>query len=457
MIEFTNEEIEKTVLGALCELALPTNFQLIDAMDSLDVDCFTGFERQYLFQIMVKEHVEGRSISQGDLMMPLSAISDSLLPHLLQCKELVYGTKLLSSWITKLQLYRKDRKTIKLLTGCLDNFQSSVDRGERNNSISELQDGILLLEQSDSHSDRHIMSSKTACKAFKEENAKGANIISSGIEALDNLLEGGFKPGQLIAIGAPSSTGKTHFGLKLLWDIHKQQPGTEAIVFSLEATSHEVIERLIAHEAQRQYKHLDPHGKIKYEKIYEDSNVSICDKSPISVDYIRSYCKRAQTRNNISVILVDYLDRVQKSKGTERTDEKLAHIAESLANLAKDFNCLIILTTQLSKEAIRRSSHRPEMSDSKNTNGTAEAASYWIGMKRINQWDNGEKYPDSDLVEIILDKNRYGQQGIVWLRSFGNVYFDINQELAKQYVEQGNLLRKEKNKPEKMNFDYLMK
>lgn len=439
---YCNGGMEQNVLGALCAISDPDDHGLMEAMDRLDIDCFTGFDRQQIFAIMSAQHIKGLPISNNDLMTHLVNVDVKLIYLLSECSEKQNNIKTILHWVSELNKLRIDRAQIKLWCEAGEQFFFSSDWEERKQVMIAYSESIQNLENADSLIDRSVKSSKEAVDEFKRLNTEGSPRISSGLENLDKVLHKGYKPGQLIAIGAPSSAGKTHLGLKLMWELHKQQSGSEAVVFSLESTNSDVVERLITHEAGRQYNHLNLADRQLYESICAESNVSMCDKSPVSVDYIRSYCKRAAKRNPLSVVMVDYLDRVQKPKGTMRTDEKLGYICERLADLAKDFNCIVILTTQLSKEAIRRPNRRPEMSDSKNTNATAEASAYWFGIKRINQWDNGVVYPDSDLVELIIDKNRYGDQGIVYFRTFANAYHEIDQEQARQLVSDSDVVRK---------------
>jgi replicative DNA helicase len=453
IVNYRNTGMEANVLGALCHMSDPDNQGLMDAIDRLHIDCFTGFDRQQIFAIMSAQHVMGLPISNDDLMTHLALVDPKLIYLLGECLSNNANIKTVLHWVGELNKLRMDRAQFKLWCDIGSQFLSSTDWADRKEIMNIHADAIQDLDSVDAIVDRNVKSSQEAVAEFRRLNEEGNPRISSGIEDLDRVLLRGYKPGQLIAIGAPSSTGKTHLGLKLMWELHKQMEGAEGVVFSMEGTNSDVVERLITHEAGRQYSHLSASDRLRYESICSDSNISMCDKSPVSVDYIRSYCKRAAKRNPLSVIMVDYLDRVQKPKGTMRTDEKLAYICERLADLAKDFNCFVILTTQLSKEAIRRPNRRPEMSDSKNSNGTAEAPAYWFGIKRINQWDNGAVYPDSDLVELIVDKNRYGDQGIVYFRSYANAYHEINQEQARQLVKESDEQRK-KNKSGKPDDEY---
>jgi replicative DNA helicase len=443
---FINADMERLVLSGLAHLREADNEDLISAIDLIHEDCFTSFSRKELFLKMVQLHVSGQPISPADLLMHVS--DNELIYALSECLETIGSYNSLMHWIEQLNQCRIARKSIEVLSNTLKLFESETTHDKRNEIINALPEKISKINDLDLYADRAVMSSEDAIKWFREEKKKGRSVLSTGIKALDAKLDGGIELGQLMVIGAPPSSGKTHMSLKLLYEMHKNLFGHQAVIFSLEAGTQAVIERLITHMASKPYRDMFPAEQYNYEELLSKSNISICDRSRVSVDYIRSYCKRSLMKNKISVVLVDYLDLVEKPKGEDRTDEKLALIANQLAAIAKDFNCVVILTTQLSKEAIRRSSRRPEMSDSKNSNGAAEASSYWIGLKRICRWDKVKKYPDSELVELVIDKVRgIGETGVVWVRQHLEAYHEIDQGLAEQLVDQSNLQRQEDSDP----------
>ena len=438
---FANEEIERLVLGQLSGLALPSDGFVCYAMDKLVVECFTSIGRKSLFRLMQARYLLNEPISDADLM---GAMSDEDFIWLSELRYEPFSINCFEDWIEELVNLRMDRVCQSIIENSLALFNKEKDRGQRRDILTNLPELILRVGKDDLHSSGYLMSPNDAIDEFEGLEAKGMQFVRTGIRDLDKLLGGGFLPGSLVVIGAPPSGGKTHLSLKILMEIQHLQADKRALVFTLEGRRYNTWARLMSHRIGKLYKNMSAPEQQIAKSWARKSNIYVSEKPGISVEHIRASCKNASMKGGISIVLVDYLDRVGKSSGPERTDEKLANIANELSDIATTFNCIVILTTQLNKEAIKRDDKRPKAYDSKNSNGAAEAAWYWFGVKRIAQWDEGRIYSDSSLVELILDKAREGEQGIVWFDTKNSLYFDIDQQRAKQLVDIGNADRKMK-------------
>jgi len=435
---FRNEEIERMVLGMLSALALPDDEKLRNAIDRLTPDCFTSIERQRLYGFMMNDHIHNLSISEADLA---SRIID--LEWLDEIRHETYSFASLDGWVEELNHLRIDRALQEMLIATLQRLENEPSRECRREIINNLPDVLTRINQDMLHSSSYLMNPQDAMNELEAQEAMGMQFVSTGIRDLDSLLGGGFLSGSLVVIGAPPSGGKTHLSLKILLEMQKLQPQNQALIFTLEGKRTSTWTRLISHFMKKLYKNMSEPEKHVGRMWARTSNIFISEKGAVTADQIRSACKNASVKGQISVVMVDYLDRVGKPKGSDRTDEKLASIANELADIATTYNCIVILTTQLSKEAIKRDDKRPKAYDSKNSNGAAEAAWYWFGIKRIAQWDEpGKRFADSNLVELILDKAREGEQGIVWFNTRDSLYFDIDQKQAEILVSNGNHDRK---------------
>lgn len=445
--KFINVELENLVLGNLSALSNPNNPVLIEAIDRLHVSCFTGYGRQALFTIMAKNHVNGKEIADYAILMDLFDSDSDLIDLLQDLKPEITEPHSLLSWICDLNALRIDRGYSELIDYLRTCFDLECDREARDSIISNVSDKVLALKDINGSNNSFIRSSSECIDDLLNEEINGEERIRTGLKDLDEFLKGGLDQASLVVIGGAPSAGKTHMALKILLECHSLQENKEALVFSLEGKGTNVTKRLISHQQGFLYKNLNPVQRTKALEQFRHSNISISDKQNLSLEKITSICKRANIRNKISVVLVDYLDRVKKPSGDMRQDEKLAEIANGLANLAIELNCIVILTTQLNKEAIKKENHRPSPVDSKNSSGQAEAASYWFGIKRIAQWDEGVRYSDSNLVELIVGKNRNDEiEGVVYFETRDSLYFDINQEVARQKVENGDMERKSSKK-----------
>ena len=92
-------------------------------------------------------------------------------------------------------------------------------------------------------------------------NSVNTEVIPTGFEVLDNMLDGGLYEG-LYGIGAISSLGKTTFALQMADQIAAQ--GHEVLVFSLEMSRNELIAKSISRNTLRRVKQSG--GNIKHAK-----------------------------------------------------------------------------------------------------------------------------------------------------------------------------------------------
>lgn len=74
-----------------------------------------------------------------------------------------------------------------------------------------------------------------------------SQVWRSGIESLDEKLDGGFRPKQLIFIGAISSLGKTSLALQIADNVARS--GRDVLIFSLEMDSDELLSKSISRES----------------------------------------------------------------------------------------------------------------------------------------------------------------------------------------------------------------
>jgi replicative DNA helicase len=444
--KFTNVRLEEQVLGSMSNISLPNNAILMDAMDLLHESCFTSFERRALFQYLMQQHVNGKEISPSALTMDLLGKDVDMFQLLINLtSDKPNYENSLTPWVHELNDLRIDRGYTETLRSAWELMAKETDRPTRREHAESIQDKLIGLIDINTASANILVNTVDGMKELQKADDNNVTKIRTGLANLDEFLRGGINAASLVVIGAAPSAGKTHLGLKMLYEMHCLQPEKEAIIFTLEGTRVSINERLVSHHWGKDYKYMSKDERRSARESFSQSNISISEKQEITLDRIQNACKRVSMRKGISVVMVDYLDRIKKPKGEMRQDEKLAEIANGLANMAVSLNCIVILTTQLNKEAIKRSNRRPEPVDSKNSSGQAEAASYWFGIKRISQWDEGVKYPDSNLVELIVGKNRNDSlEGIVYFEGKNGLYNEIDQNYARELVIQSDEMRKSK-------------
>lgn len=243
--------------------------------------------------------------------------------------------------------------------------------------------------------------------------------LSCGFYDLDAMTQG-FQRSDLIIVAGRPSMGKTAFSLGLSRNIaafHK----LPVAVFSLEMSKEQLVQRLLAGEAQIESGRLRA-GRISHPEWeplgHAISNLSqlpifIDDTPNISVTEIRSKARRLQAEQGgaLGMILLDYL-QLMEGGGDNRVQE-LSKVTRSLKGLARELNVPIIALSQLSRGVESRTNKRPMMSDLRESGAIEQDADLIIMLYR-DEYYNPDT-PDRGIAEIIITKHRNGPTGTVKL------------------------------------------
>lgn len=192
-------------------------------------------------------------------------------------------------------------------------------------------------------------------------------IWPSGFLALDTVLHGGFRSGELILLAGPQGLGKTTFALQVLRFIASL--GRSSVYFSFEHDQQTLLERLIAMEAAEQA----GVGAVTLDRVrraFESSHskrLSLVDRlaeTPGGVEALESMTRYGdrlvlhrstgasttldairdvvnQVRKDtasLPFLVVDYLQKVKIPYATETDDDRIAKIVEGLKDLALEID-----------------------------------------------------------------------------------------------------------------------
>jgi replicative DNA helicase len=178
-------------------------------------------------------------------------------------------------------------------------------------------------------------------------------------------------------------------------EIHK----LPVAVFSLEMSKEQLVQRMLATEAQIESNRLRA-GRISQNEWEPLSHaIGILSELPIYIDdtanmmvlQMRSQARRLQTEHNkpLGLILLDYL-QLMEGGGDNRVQE-LSKITRSLKGLARELNVPIIALSQLSRSVEARTNKRPMMSD-------LRESGCLTGDALVTLADDGVPIPIKDLV-----------------------------------------------------------
>jgi len=270
----------------------------------------------------------------------------------------------------------------------------------------------------------------------------------AGLSGLDDFL-GGFQRSDLVIIAGRPSMGKTSLVLGIARNAAVQQRATVAL-FSLEMARGALVQRLLSSEARVDSRHirLDLNTEEEERRIMEATG--ILSEAPIYIDdspqarvaEMRSKAKRLHYEcGGIDLIIVDYLQLMQgEDTRRENRVQEISYITRSLKALARELNVPVMAVSQLSRQVEWRASHRPQLSDLRESGSIEQDADVVIFIYRDEiyytqeEWQSqhpDEEYP-REIADIIIAKHRNGPIGQIKARFRHNLTkFENLENIAK--------------------------
>lgn len=262
------------------------------------------------------------------------------------------------------------------------------------------------------------------------EAQQAARKVITGFRAMDDFL-GWLEPSDLIILAARPSAGKTSLALNIARNAAVEKKARVAI-FSLEMARIPLVQRLISCEARVDSRkvRLGVENEAEERRIFEATGIlSECpiyiDDSPIiKVLEMRSKARRLYHEKGLDLIIVDYLQLIQGEGRVENRVQEVSQISRSLKALARELSVPLIACSQLSRAVEWRSSHRPQLSDLRESGSIEQDADIVLFISREEmhyteeEWakDHAEEPYPRGLADVIVAKHRNGPTGEVKLR-----------------------------------------
>ncbi|MFA5239783.1 MAG: replicative DNA helicase [Phycisphaerae bacterium] len=251
---------------------------------------------------------------------------------------------------------------------------------------------------------------------------KGGGIKTRFID-FDRMTTG-LWPGDYMILAARPSMGKTALMLNIAYNIavHDRVP---IGIFSIEQNTNQLTQRILSKETNIPLM-LIRSGNIndgQWEQL--DGAASRLSGSPIFIDEkavtpieIRSQARRLVSRHGVKLIMVDYLQLMKTSGRPENRTVEVSEISRSFKLLAKELNIPIIVLSQLSRAPEQRGKKRPQLSDLRESGAIEQDADIVTFLYRPAYYDKTIGSDNTEEAEWIIEKQRSGPTGTIWLRWF---------------------------------------
>ena len=427
-------DIEEAVLGAMM-----VNTDSVDqTMDLLKPESFYDLKNRSIFEAIYELFNEKSPIDMltvVEKMRSKGTLNDVGGPaRLAALTQKVGAGANVEYYVRILQQKTIQRNLIEASYGILkDAFDASVTVDDL---VSKSQDSIYnAIAGNLKNPYKHVSEVINASieRIERVQKSTGVTGVHSGFHKIDQFTMG-WQPGNLIILGARPSVGKTAFALNLARNaaVEFNEP---VAFFSLEMTSMELTDRLIATESGISSDKLK--GKLKMlpdEWHILEQSVGRIFKAPLYIDEtpgitlteFTAKAKRLVREKGVRIIFVDYLQLMHSGKpqvGGFSKVQEVTDISNTLKTTAKELNIPIIALAQLNRNLMNRmgSNGKPVLSDLKDSGSIEQDADIVVFLHRPGLLGLSDDPDEQAKTEVIFAKNRNGQVGSVNMRYVGHL------------------------------------
>lgn len=399
-----DEEVEKTIL-----------YYLIFENETIDID-----EEDFFFQKnkqIVKAILELKSkkeeVNLLSIKNKVNGKDIEILKYISVIAESKFGSSIEYAY-KELKRLSKKRKLIKLSNLIKENIENENEieiyiekiikdlneinqEGEKEKSFLD-----IVCETSDMIEKKRTQGTKFDYKYF------------TGIFDLDKITNG-LHEEELTIIGARPGVGKTTFALQIGYYI--AQKGTSVGIVSLEMSETQIVQKLISKvsnvdsnklrtgnlDVSEQEKVAMAEGEISDLPFFINTKIR-------SIQEIENYARRLKNKNNLGLLIIDYIQLVKSKNKFNSREQEVADISRTLKLLSLELKIPIIGLCQLNRNAARS---EPTLADLRESGAIEQDADNVIFLYKKDE--NQEEAVVEDVV-VDLQKQRAGGLTKVTLR-----------------------------------------
>ncbi|MBI2023333.1 replicative DNA helicase [Candidatus Giovannonibacteria bacterium] len=251
----------------------------------------------------------------------------------------------------------------------------------------------------------------------------GIRGVATGFRDLDNTLSG-LQRSDLVILAARPSLGKTSFAMDIARHVAVKD-NVPVGIFSLEMSSEQLVDRLIAAEASVSLWHLRT-GRLSTADDGEDFSrirdaLARLSKAPLYIDdesstnilQMRAKARRLKAEKGLGLIIVDYLQLMVPRVASDSMVQQITEISRSLKGLAKELDVPVLALSQLNRAVEHRNDKKPQLADLRESGAIEQDADVVMFIYREDKIkENSERKNQAD---ILIEKHRNGPTGTVTL------------------------------------------
>lgn len=259
------------------------------------------------------------------------------------------------------------------------------------------------------------------------------DALMCGVADIDRLV-GGFRPGQLIYLGARPGVGKS--ALALYMAKYAAEHGNGVLMITLEMSDVEIAARVLANEARFDLQRMttnkldadDFARLVPFCQPVSALPILINERARTPLLVRRAALKARQMLGNLRLIVVDYIQLMNADSRCGSRNDEVAAISRELKLLASDLGIPVLCLTQFNRLSTgtnkgRRYEEEPDMAQARDSGAIEQDANVFMVLHEppepveegTREWNayfncmaNGSQW-----MTCRVQKNRNGRTGLV--------------------------------------------
>lgn len=343
-----------------------------------------------------------------------------------------------------------------LLSELEENYKTAIDEAQRNKKVDELLKKVGQLpdkgeainelkeglKEIDATTGKGLLPPPISFTALLDEIATLPPAYKTGYSSLDSFI--GFTPGAITLIAGRPSHGKTTFMFNLLLQMSNLYKDESFYFFTYEEPlkniSVKLLNRLTATDLSGHFTEVRDlakptnyefiksyikarrtdisqieEGKRQLQELIDSQRIKVIDKN-YSVEELSSLIAYLNKRERIGALFIDYIQRMKTDRRTQDKRTEIAHISDSVLQIAKESGLPIILGAQLNRATQdTKGGSKPKLENLKEAGNLEEDANTVLSVynesREKDETSEGETYRGVQTVELEIKalKNREGE------------------------------------------------
>lgn len=251
-----------------------------------------------------------------------------------------------------------------------------------------------------------------------EDRADGkVKAWPTGLVDIDDFLEGGLRPGELVIVGARPSMGKTALAMTI--GLNMAQDHVVAML-SMEMPHNELRDRqisMLGGVSLSDVKRPKKNG-LSWDRVSDgidrakQLNFYASDQGGLNINHVRSKARNIKRLHGLHVLIVDYIGLMCGIDSKQSRVYQLEEISRGLKTLAKELGICVMCLAQVNRKVEERIDSMPNLGDLRDSGAIEQDADTVIFVNRPiqakpdlgNDWVNYAK--------VSISKNRNGRCGV---------------------------------------------